>query len=133
MATFRNAAKSVYDIGDAPPLVKWTIVKGDTAAFRIYLTDDAKNPLIIEDWNIDAEFRRPDLINNFDQDSAGTIFVIQPAREDDDADGEFTVKLTKEQSNSLRTGDVFDVELSDATRVWTVARGQMVVLEDVTD
>lgn len=133
MATYRNAAKSVYDIGDAPPLVKWTIVRGDTAAFRIYVTDDAKNPLILEDWNINAEFRRPDLANNFEQDSAGTIFVIYPATEDDDGPGEFTVKLTSAQSNDLRTGDVFDVELSDATRVWTVARGQMVVLEDVTD
>lgn len=133
MATYRNAAKSVYDIGDAPPLVKWTIIKGDTVAFRIYVTDDAKNPLTLEDWNINAEFRRPDIENNFDQDTAGTIFTIQPATEDDDGPGEFTVKLTSAQSNSLRTGDVFDVELSDATRVWTVARGQMVVLEDVTD
>ena len=41
--------------------------------------------------------------------------------------------LTSNQSNQLITGDVFDIELSDATRVWTVARGKMVVLEDVTD
>lgn len=133
MANYRGTGQSNYDIGDAPPLVKWTIVKGDTVAFRIYVTDDAKNPLIIGDWTIAAKFRRPDVADNFDQDSAGTVFTLTPAPEDDDGDGEFTVKLTAEQSNDLRTGDVFDVQLSDATRVWTVARGKMVVLEDVTD
>lgn len=133
MATFRGAGQSRYDIGDAPPLVVWTIVKGDTAAFKVYVTDDAKVPLIIADWAVEAEFRRPDVADNFDQDSAGTIFTLTPSAEDDDGDGEFTVKLTSNQSNQLRTGDVFDIELSDATRVWTVARGRMVVLEDVTD
>jgi hypothetical protein len=133
MANYRGTGQSIYDIGDAPPLVKWTIVKGDTVAFRVYVTDDAKNPLVIADWDISAEFRRPDTANNFDQDTAGTVFILTPAPDGSDGDGEFTVKLTSTQSNQLRTGDVFDIELSDATRVWTVARGQMVVLEDVTD
>ena len=133
MATYRGTGQSRYDIGDAPPLVVWTIVKGDTAAFRVYVTDDAKAPLVIADWDISAEFRRPDIADNFDQDTAGTVFVLTPAPEDNDGDGEFTVKLTSSQSNQLRTGDVFDIELSDPDRVWTVARGKMVVLEDVTD
>jgi hypothetical protein len=132
MANYRDAGQSIYDIGDAPPLVKWTIVKGDTVAFRIYVTDDAKNPLVIANWTIAAKFRRPDVENNFDQDSAGTVFTITPAPDAGDETGEFTVKLTSVQSAQLKTGDVFDVQLSDATRVWTVARGQMVVLEDVT-
>ena len=133
MATYRGTGQSRYDIGDAPPLVVWTIVKGDTAAFRVYVTDDAKAPLVIADWDISAEFRRPDIADNFDQDTAGTVFVLTPAPEDNDGDGEFTVKLTSSQSNQLRTGDVFDIELSDPDRVWTVARGKMIVLEDVTD
>jgi hypothetical protein len=132
MANYRGAGQSVYDIGDAPPLVKWTIVKGDTVAFRIYVTDDAKNPLVIANWTIAARFRRPDVENNFDQDSASTVFTLTPAPDGGDGNGEFTVKLTSVQSAQLKTGDVFDVQLSDATRVWTVARGQMVVLEDVT-
>jgi hypothetical protein len=132
MANYRGVGQSVYNIGDAPPLVKWTIVRGDTVAFRIYVTDDAKTPLVIEDWTIAAKFRRPDDENDFDDDSAETVFTITPAPDGDDGDGEFTVKLTSNQSNQLMTGDVFDVQLSDATRVWTVARGQMVVLEDVT-
>jgi len=133
MANFRGSGQSSYDIGDAPPLVNWTIVKGDTAAFRVYVTDDAKTPLVIADWDISAEFRRPDEADDFDQDNATTIFTLTPAPEGDDEDGEFTVKVTSSQSNQLRTGDVFDIELSDATRVWTVARGKMIVLEDVTD
>ena len=133
MANYRGSGQSSYDIGDAPPLVKWTIVKGDTAAFRVYVTDDAKVPLVIGEWDISAEFRRPDIANNFNQDSAGTVFTITPAPDGDDGDGEFTVKLTSNQSNQLRTGDVFDIELSNPDTVWTVARGKMVVLEDVTD
>ena len=33
----------------------------------------------------------------------------------------------------LETGDIFDIELSDADRVWTVAQGSMIILEDVTN
>ena len=134
MATYRGQeSKSAYDVGLRPPLVTWTIVKGDTAAFRVYTTDDNKDPLIIEDWNILCEFRRPDVANNINQDSAGTIFTIVPAPTPNDQIGEFTVSLTAAQTIQLRTGDVFDVELSDADRVWTVCQGRMIVIEDVTD
>lgn len=134
MATFRGQeSKSAYDVGLRPPLVTWTVVKGDTAAFRVYTTDDNKEPLVIEDWNILCEFRRPDKAGNIDQDSAGTIFTIVPGPTPNDEIGEFTVALTAAQTNQLRTGDVFDVELSDSDRVWTVCQGKMVVIEDVTD
>ena len=80
-----------------------------------------------------CEFRRPDVAGNFDQDTAGTIFTIVPAPTPNDQIGEFTVSLTSAQTNQLKTGDVFDVELSDPDRVWTVCQGKMVVIEDVTD
>jgi hypothetical protein len=134
MATYRGQeSKSLYDVGLRPPLVNWTIVRGDTAAFRVYTTDDNKDPLIIEDWDILCEFRRPDIANNIDQDSAGTIFTIVPAPTPNDAIGEFTVSLTSAQTIQLQTGDVFDVELRDTDRVWTVCQGRMIVIEDVTD
>jgi hypothetical protein len=134
MATYRGQeSKSSYDVGLRPPMVSWTVVKGDTAAFRVYTTDDNKEPLVIEDWDIRCEFRRPDVKNNIDQDSAGTIFTIIPAPTPNDGIGEFTVPLTKEQTIQLRTGDVFDVELSDTDRVWTVCQGKMIIIEDVTD
>lgn len=134
MATFRGQeSKSVYDVGLRPPLVNWTVVKGDTAAFRVYTTDDAKTPLVIADWNILCEFRRPDIAGNIDQDSAGTIFTIVPEATANDGPGEFTVSLTSQQTIDLRTGDVFDIELSDEDRVWTVCQGKMIIIEDVTD
>jgi hypothetical protein len=125
--------KDSYDVGLRPTLVKWTVVKGDTASFRVYTTDDNKDPLIIGDWNILSEFRRPDVANDITQDSAGTIFTITPEATELDGPGEFTVHLTSAQTNQLKTGDVFDIELSDADRVWTVCQGQMVIIEDVTD
>jgi hypothetical protein len=134
MATFRGQeSKSLYNVGLRPPLVNWTIVRGDTAAFRVYTTDDNQDPLVIEDWDILCEFCRPDIANNIDQDSAGTIFTIVPAPTPNDGIGEFTVPLTSAQTLQLQTGDVFDVELRDTDRVWTVCQGRMIVIEDVTD
>jgi hypothetical protein len=134
MATYRGQeVTNAYDVGLRPPLVTWTVVRGDTAGFRVYTTDDNKDPLIIEDWNILCEFRRPDIADNIDQDSAGTIFTITPGPTPNDEIGEFTVALTSAQTLQLQTGDVFDVELSDADRVWTVCQGRMIVIEDVTD
>ncbi len=49
--------------------------------------------------------------------------------------GSFTVTLTSGQSQLLQTGDIFDIQLTELLsegRVWTVARGSMVILEDVT-
>ncbi len=45
----------------------------------------------------------------------------------------FTVSLTANESVLLETGDIFDIELRDESRVWTVARGTVVVIEDVTN
>jgi hypothetical protein len=134
MATYRGQEiKNSYDVGLRPPIVNWTVVRGDTAAFRVYTTDDNQDPLTIEDWNILCEFRRPDVAGDISQDSAGTIFTIIPAPSPLDGVGEFTVSLTAAQTTQLQTGDVFDVELSDADRVWTVCQGKMIIIEDVTD
>lgn len=135
MATYRGSGKS-YFIGEAPPFVEWTIVRGDTSAFRVYVTDDAKQPLNIPDWTIQMQIKRP---NNSEDlgvitDNATLILNITPEADANDGPGEFTVSLTSEQSSLLNTGDIFDIELSlpqDAT-VWTVAQGKMKVLEDVT-
>jgi hypothetical protein len=133
MATFRDQSLSSYSIGSAPPTVNWTIVKGDTAAFRVYVTDDNKDPLVIEDWTIEMEIKRPIVAGNLnDADPAG-VLILTPIATAEDGDGEFTVSLTSAQSKSLNTGDIFDIELSDASRVWTVARGILTVIEDITN
>ena len=134
MATYRGQeSKSAYDVGLRPPIVTWTVVRGDTAAFRVYTTDDNQDALTIPDWNILCEFRRPNTSGDFTQDSANTIFTITPTQTVNDGNGEFTVALTAAQTVQLETGDVFDVELSDADRVWTVCQGKMIIIEDVTD
>jgi hypothetical protein len=58
---------------------------------------------------------------------------LTPVADSDDLVGEFTVSLTAAQSVQLQTGDIFDIQLSDPTRVWTVAQGSLKILEDVTD
>lgn len=136
MATVRNANKT-YNVGEKPPTVVWTFVKGDTSAFRVYVTDDAKQPLNIPDWTILLKIKRPTDPEDKSviTDNATTIMLLTPAPDADDADGEFTVSLTAEESVSLQTGDIFDIQLSTAgnNQVWTVAQGSLVVLEDVTD
>ena len=112
-----------YNIGNVPPEIVWTVVRGDTASFRVYVTDDTKTPLVIADWEIAMDINR----NN------STIVALTPVANDDDGDGEFTVFLAANQSELLQTGDIFDIQLSDGSRVWTVAQGSMLIIEDVTD
>jgi len=134
MATYRGSASS-YDIGEKPPTVIWTVVRGDTSGFKVYVVDDAGQPLIIPDWNINMKIKRPN--NTADlgiiTDDATLIMDLYPAADADDLVGEFTVWLTSSESFILQTGDIFDIQLSDATRVWTVCQGSMKILEDVTD
>jgi hypothetical protein len=137
MATYRGQGSSTYDIGEAPPFVNWTIVKGDTASFKVYLTDDSKQPLTISDWTIEVEFKRPTNPVNPQviTDTATLIFSITPTQDLEDLDGEFKVNLTAAQTAQLRTNDIFDIELRlpQNTLVWTVAQGKITLLEDVTN
>jgi len=137
MATYRGQGASTYDIGEKPPFVNWTIVKGDTASFKVYLTDDAKLPLDIPSWDIEVEFKRPTNPVNpqIITDAATLIFTIFPEQDLEDLDGEFKVNLTAAQTAQLRTNDIFDIEirLPQNTLVWTVAQGKITLLEDVTN
>jgi hypothetical protein len=136
MASIRGTG-SAYSVGNTPPRVTWTVVRGDTAAFRVYATDDEKNALTISDWSIDMQIKRPTSPSNSGviTDSATLILTLTPEPDADDGPGEFTVSLTAAQSEILETGDIFDIELSTPQDqiVWTVAQGSMIILEDVTD
>ena len=129
------ARSKSYSVGNIPPQVQWTVVRGDTAAFRIYLTDDTKSPLTIADWDISMKIKRPNLAKNLGviTDDATLVLTLTPEPDADDVSGEFTVSLTAEESESLETGDIFDVQVSQPGTVWTVAQGKMIILEDVTD
>jgi hypothetical protein len=123
MATYRGQGTDSYNIGAAPPNVAWTVVRGDTAAFRVYVTDEDRVPLTISEWNISMDIVRP---------PSTLIVSLNPEVTVDDDDGEFTVFLSAGQSESLQSGDIFDIQLSDASRVWTVCKGTITVVEDVT-
>ena len=133
MATRGNGIQSV---GSAPPQLSWTLVRGDTPAFKVYVPDDAKQPLNIPDWTIDMEIKRPTSASDAGiiTDNATAVLTLVPAQDPDDAAGEFTVRLLPTESSQLETGDIFDIELTgtDGT-VWTVAQGSVTVVEDVTN
>jgi hypothetical protein len=133
MATLRDQAQNAYAVGLKPPTVTWTVVRGDTAAFRVYVTDDNKDPLVINDWTIAMEVKRPNTSPGDFTDNAELIVELEPIATEVDGPGEFTVFLMAEESVLLETGDIFDIELSDESRVWTVARGTLVIIEDVTN
>lgn len=117
------ATTKIQNLGSIPPQVVWTVVRGDTASFRVFVTDDAKIPLTLSEWVIKADIKR-----------AGSVVVsLIPEQKETDGDGEFTVSLTDTQSELLETDDVFDIQLSNDTYVWTVAQGKMSIIEDVTD
>ena len=130
MATRKN-----YPVGNVPPLVTWTVVRGDTAAFRVYVTDDTKAALNVTSWTKSMQIKRPTVEQTVPEmtDAATLITSVTPASVAGDGAGEFTVKLTASQTNSLETGDLFDIEIKDATRIWTVCQGSMIVIEDITN
>lgn len=123
MATYRGQGTDSYNIGAAPPSVVWTVVRGDTAAFRVYVTDEDRVPLTISEWNIAMDIVRP---------PSTLVVSLNPEVTLNDDDGEFTVSLSAGESEDLETGDIFDIQLSDATRTWTVCKGTITVVEDVT-
>lgn len=135
MAISRNSAKELYEVGLKPPTVKWTVVRGDTSGFKVYVTDDEEQPLNIPDWDIAMKIKRPNNAADLGviTDNANVILTLTPAADADDLAGEFTVGLTAEESVQLETGDIFDIELSTTEIVWTVAQGSLIILEDVTD
>jgi len=136
MATQRGSSSS-YDIGNKPPTVIWTVVRGDTSGFKVYVTDDAKVPLILKgsgsEWTIAMKIKRPTSTPGIITDAATLVLSLYPVADEDDLVGEFTVWLTAAESVQLQTGDIFDIQVSDPTRVWTVAQGSLKILEDVTD
>jgi hypothetical protein len=135
MATNRNSQKSQYDVGSKPPQVTWTFVRGDTASFKVYVTDDLEAPLNVPDWSIAMKIKRPNTIPGIISDDASVVMTLSPAADPDDLPGEFTVFLSATQSLTLQTGDIFDIQLSAPGNetVWTVCQGSVIVIEDVTD
>jgi hypothetical protein len=124
MTSYRTQGTDSFSIGSAPPTVLWTLVRGDTSAFRVYVTDEDRNPLTISEWNISMDIVRPT--------TNAIIVSLTPEATADDNDGEFTVALSSGESEDLETGDIFDIQLDDGTRTWTVCRGTITVIEDVT-
>lgn len=136
MATFRGQEQNNYSVGATPPYVSWTVVRGDTASFRVYVTDDSQTPLNIPEWSIKMQVKRPNNLSVPGEitDDASLILNLVPEQDPDDQAGEFTVFLSAENSLLLQTNDIFDIELSLPQNqiVWTVAQGKMIILEDVT-
>jgi hypothetical protein len=114
-------------IGSAPPQSVWTVVRGDTAYFKMYVQDDAGEPLIIDDWTITMDFYRPS--------TESVILTLTPEADEDDGPGEFTVYLEYDQTEILATDDEYDIQMAATSNiiVWTVLQGKMKVIEDITD
>jgi hypothetical protein len=132
MATYRGQGSDSFSIGSAPPTVLWTLVRGDTAAFRVYVTDEERVPLTISEWNIAMDIVRRTVNANTGVVTYPLIVSLEPEATLNDDDGEFTVSLTSGESEDLETGDTFDIQLSDGTRTWTVCKGTITVIDDIT-
>ena len=135
MTVYKAKTPDTYYLGSGAPSVIWTIIRGDTASFRVYVTDDNKDPINIPDWTIAMEIKRPNTTPGEITDDATLILTLNPEATPEDGAGEFTVFLAADESVQLETGDIFDIELSLPANalVWTVAQGRIVVLEDVTN
>ena len=126
MAQYRGYAQS-FTVGYEPPTVAWTVVKGDTASFRVYVTDNDRNPLDVSAWSIAMDIVPPN--------TSVPVVELSPGATIDDGPGEFTVSLTSAESSLLTTGDRFDIQMSTTSpaSVWTVAKGTMSMIDSVTE
>jgi hypothetical protein len=136
MATLRGSSTGPNLIGSAPPEIIWTIVRGDTATFKAFVTDDSEAALYIPDWTIKVDIKRNGLVVA----SLTPQAVLDPI-DNESIPGEFLVKLTSAQSRLLQSGDIFDIQMTNTStntgsigfgQVWTVARGSVSIIEDVT-
>lgn len=127
MAQYRGYGSSSYSVGYEPPTVTWTVVKGDTASFRVYVTDNNKNPIDVEDWSIAMDIVPPN--------TSVPVVQLAPGATAEDGPGEFTVSLTSAESDLLTTGDRFDIQMSNTSSesVWTVGQGTMIIIDSVTE
>jgi hypothetical protein len=125
MAQYRSQ-KDVA-IGSAPPQSIWTMVRGDTASFKMYVQDDAGQPLVIDDWSIKMDFYR--------SSSSAIVLEIFPEADEDDGPGEFTVNLAHDETEILETNDEYDIQMATTANliVWTVLQGKIKMIEDFTD
>ena len=125
MAQYRS--QSPIAIGSEPPQSIWTIVRGDTASFKMYVQDDAGEPLEISDWAISMDFYRPS--------TTSVVLTVTPEADEDDGPGEFTVYLEYDETEILETADEFDIQMATTANaiVWTVLQGTVKMIEDITD
>lgn len=125
MAQYRNQQN--VSIGSEPPQSIWTIVRSDTASFKMYVQDDEGNPLVISDWSIAMDFYRPS--------TETVVLEVTPEADPDDGPGEFTVFLSSAETEILETDDEFDIQLSlpEDVIVWTVLQGKVKMVEDITN
>jgi hypothetical protein len=126
MAQYRSQ-KDVA-IGSEPPQSVWTIVRGDTASFRMYVQDDTGTPIDISEATLAMDFYRESSTSN-------PVLQITPEVDPDDGPGEFTVYLASYETEILETDDQFDIQLSydpGKAIVWTVLQGKIKIIEDFT-
>lgn len=126
MAQYRNQGN--VSIGLEPPQSVWTIVRGDTASFKMYVQDDSGAPIDITEATLAMDFYRPS--------TDSIVLSITPDADPDDGPGEFTVYLASNQTEILQTDDEFDIQLSydpGKAIVWTVLQGKIKMIEDFTD
>jgi hypothetical protein len=125
MAQYRNQGN--VTIGSEQPQSLWTIVRGDTASFKMYVEDDNCNPLVISDWVISMDIYRPS--------TSSVVLTLNPGADEDDGPGEFTVYLAHDESEILETDDRFDIQMATTgyAIVWTVLQGSIKMIEDFTE
>ena len=123
MATYRGQGTDSFSIGSAPPNVLWTLVRGDTAAFRVYVTDENRNPLTISEWTISMDIVRPTSNNSL-------IVSLSPEATLDYSAGVFTVSLSSGESEDLETGDIFYASIGTEHVAHPIGVARILVVEN---
>lgn len=104
-------------INNVPEKVNWTVYRGDTAGFTIYVNDDNGAPINITTWTWTAN------LSNSTHSSSAALGITS-------ASSSISVRI--DDWESLEVENTFDVRaVKDDDSIWTVIRGLIAVEDNV--
>jgi hypothetical protein len=113
--------------GNTPAIVKWNVVRGDTARLRVdFLENDETTTFDIEDWNFASTTydNRGDILDSLTVDvEDGYVNIIAPPE---------ITSFWGSGYNGTVAEIAFDLEVQIGDIIWTPVLGTIKVAADVT-
>lgn len=126
MSTCDNG--STLSIGASPANIKWTVVRGDTASFKVmFLEKDEVTPIDTTDWTFVSSTydQKGNVVDTLTVNSGlGYAEIVAPS------------EVTETWGVGFKNGVIlelaFDLEVTTPEKVWTPIIGTIAVISDIS-